>query len=157
VKADPARAAARAALSDEEKISKRRAKRYAPVRLTDRSVFDLAGVMTAEELAELFGVDTDTLMARHGEAFRAGRASYRMARRQLLDRFIDEAAAVTTPGQSDPKEQRLFLDAITLWMKRYDGLGSPATRASAALEAALPSVAGLQIVPFLPPAPEAAE
>ena len=103
--------------------------KYRPLQMTDESVFDMARHWyTAEEIAGRFNVTPQTLLAKHGDAFRNGKAQGMQKPRMLLDNIFKgfEGFAPSELVRPDVPTHNL-LKAIELHAKKYEGMGSKQT------------------------------
>lgn len=103
--------------------------KYRPLQMTDESVFDMARHWyTAEEIAVRFSVSTQTLLAKHGVAFRNGKAEGMQKPRMLLDNILKGFSGLTPSELVRPDVPvHNLLKAIELHAKKYEGLGSKQT------------------------------
>lgn len=124
---------------------------YEPLQMTDESVFDLARhYYTMDEISALFGVSNNTLLALHGDAFRAGKHSAMQKPRMLLNKIFDDFAGGEFPlnlARPDVPTHNL-LKAIELHAKKYEGLGSTQTIVT---KTELPSASEIKFDPFTKP------
>lgn len=103
--------------------------KYRPLQMTDESVFDMARHWyTADEIAARFSVSTQTLLAKHGDAFRNGKAEGMQKPRMLLDNILKGFSGFTPAELVRPDVPvHNLLKAIELHAKKYEGLGSKQT------------------------------
>lgn len=105
------------------KISSRGLTKYAPIEMTDETVFDFAqNYYTAEEIAERFNVSKTTLLKHHGDAFRAGKEAASNVPRMLLAKIFKDFSGEMNFSRMDVPTNTL-LKAIELHAKKYEGLG----------------------------------
>ena len=130
------------------KISLAGPTKYRPKEMTDASVYDLARhYYTFQEICEYFKVTSQTLESLHGEAFREGKQNAMQKPRMLLNRILDDFAALPEGNfaRSDIPVNTL-LKAIELHAKKYEGLGQTQTIIT---KETLPSVSDISFVPLI--------
>ena len=91
--------------------------------LNDEFVFAHAGIMTQQEMADMFCIERNSLMAKFGESYNAGKAAHKVKRRKQLEDVITQLSQTAEYNHTHPEAKtNEFLKAMTLWMKRYDNL-----------------------------------
>lgn len=97
---------------------------YQPLDMSDASVFDMARHWyTLDEIAATFNVSNNTVLDKHGDAFRSGKDNAMRKPRMLLDKiFEDFSDPDINFARADCPTQHL-LKAIELHGKKYEGLG----------------------------------
>lgn len=98
---------------------------YAPLDMTDDSVYDLAvHWYTAEEIAETFNVSAETVLALHGDAFRMGKANHSKKPRILHGQMTDACLA---QDFNDPKIAAIYgqlgTKLIEMQWRKQEGYG----------------------------------
>ncbi len=94
--------------------------RYEPVEMTDVSVYDLAKIgMTMREIASMFRVPKETVMAKHGEAFNLGKGALKSKPRLILSRLIDKLEENMDAGPIDDAKTTGHLLAAIAQMDKY--------------------------------------
>lgn len=118
----------REGLSTETKVTGNRTT-YQPLAMSDASVHDMARHWyTLEEIAARFNVAENTVLSKHGEAFRAGKADGMQKPRMLLDNILKGFMELTPVELTRPDvPTHNLLKAIELHAKKYEGLGSKQT------------------------------
>lgn len=103
--------------------------KYRPLELTDESVFELARHwFTLEEIAHTFNVTKNTIINRHGDAFRRGKQEGMQKPRVLLDNILKGFAGLSPSELTRPDVPvHNLLKAIELHARKYEGLGSKQT------------------------------
>jgi hypothetical protein len=95
----------------------------APV-LNEEFVLRHAHLLTQQEMADMFSIGRNTLMANWGDAYNRGRSLHKVKRRKQLEDVIDQLAQTDDYNHVHKEAKTMeFKALIELWMKRYDGLG----------------------------------
>ena len=103
--------------------------KYRPIQMTDENVFDMAQHWyTVEEIAKRFNVTPQTVLAKHGDAFRNGKAQGMQKPRMLLDNILRGFQGLSPEELTRPDVPvHNLLKAIELHARKYEGLGSKQT------------------------------
>lgn len=138
---------AKTGLSTEIKVGGNRTT-YKPVEMTDASVYDLARHWyTIEEISDRFNVSVNTVLGKHGVAFREGKADGMKKPRMLLDNILKGFAQLSPTDLARPDVPvHNLLKAIELHAKKYEGMGSKQTIITQTEEK--PSVSDIRFVPL---------
>ena len=124
--------------------------KYKPMVLCDESVFNMAQhYYTAEEIAERFSISRVTLMAHHGDAFRAGKDDARNLPRMMLRRVLNDFSSLEDgvfTRQDMPTNT--LLKAIELNARMHEGLGQTQTVIT---KEEKPSASDIRFVPLQAP------
>lgn len=134
-------------LDDKQKVNPNQAKKYAPMVMSDASVYDLASMCyTAEQIAERFNVNRNTVLSLHGDAYQAGRESTRNLPRIALNKLLNDFMSDPAQNLAALPNAPVLLKAIELFARKYEGLGSK--QEVTVKHEEKPSVADIKFVPL---------
>ena len=104
---------------------------YTRPELTSDFVFEHAHLLTQDQMARIFKIDRNTLMAHFGPDYHAGREFHPLKRKKSLERFLDQVQPDDTPTadwehgyhhRNKEAKSREFLQALELWARWFSDL-----------------------------------
>lgn len=119
---------------------------YRPEEMTDVSVYEKARhFFTVEEIAQSFNVSAETVLDKHGDAFRLGKEEHLKKPRILINKMMDELSSL---DYSDPKtvmQGNLLAKLIEMQWKKNERYGQTVVVLN---KEERPSVSDIRFTPF---------
>ena len=82
-------------------------------------------LFTAQEIADLFGINIATFEINYGNAWRQGKLDISLSARQILERLVDELSIYDGFYIADSRVAKIALSAVELYERLY---GTPKTQ-----------------------------